>query len=93
LPEAQRPFLISALTGEGIDALLRAIADKIASGWPTISLDLDPADGANLSWLHRHGEVLSQKLDRDDRFRVEVRLAPEKAEELRRRLKPKSSAA
>jgi GTP-binding protein HflX len=93
LPEAQRPFLISALTGEGIDALLRAIADKIASGWPTISLDLDPADGANLSWLHRHGEVLSQKLDRDDRFRVEVRLAPEKAEEFRRRLKPKSSAA
>ena len=93
LSHAERPLLISALTGEGIDMLLRAIADKIASGWPVVSLLLDTADGANLSWLHRHGEVLSQSLKGDDQLRVEVRMAPEKAEEFRRRMKPKSSAA
>lgn len=93
LPQAQRPLLLSALTGEGIEALLQAIADRIASGWPTVSLMLKTADGANLSWLHRHGEVLSQRLEGDDRLRVEVRMAPEKAEEFQRRLKPKSSAA
>jgi GTP-binding protein HflX len=93
LPEPGRPLLISALTGEGADALLRAIADKIATGWPVTSLTLDPADGANLSWLHRHGEVLSQELDNDQALRVEVRMAPEKAEEFRRRMKPKTSAA
>ncbi|MBX3522107.1 MAG: GTPase HflX [Xanthobacteraceae bacterium] len=92
-PVSRRPILISALTGEGIEKLLRAIADKIATGWPVISLVLDPADGANLSWLHRHGEVLSQELKGDDELRVEVRMAPEKAEEFARRLKPKSSAA
>jgi GTP-binding protein HflX len=81
------------LTGEGIEALLRAIADKIASGWPVVSFDLDPADGANVSWLHRHGEVLSQKLKGDDRLRVEVRMAPAKLEEFQRRIKPNSSAA
>jgi GTP-binding protein HflX len=93
LPEAQRPILISALTGEGIETLLRAIADKIASGWPVVSLELDPADGANLSWLHRHGEVLSKTLEGDERMRVEVRMSPEKAEEFQRRRNPKSSAA
>jgi GTP-binding protein HflX len=93
LPEGERPLLISALTGEGCDELLRAIADKIASGWPVTSITLDPADGANLSWLHRHGEVLSQKMKGDDELRVEVRMAPEKAEEFRRRMKPKTSAA
>jgi GTP-binding protein HflX len=93
LSELERPLLISALTGEGIDTLLRAIADKIASEWPMVSVALDPADGANLSWLHRHGEVLSQTLEADDRLRVEVRMAPEKAVEFQRRLKPKSSAA
>ncbi len=93
VPLAERPYLISALTGEGADTLLRAIADKIATGWPVVTLDLDPADGANLSWLHRHGEVLSQELKGDDRMRVEVRMAPGKAEEFSRRMKPKSSAA
>jgi len=93
LPAAERPLLISALTGEGIETLLRAIADKIASGWPVVSLTLDTADGANMSWLHRHGEVLTQQLEGDDHMRVEVRMAPEKAEEFQRRLNPKSSAA
>jgi len=73
--------------------LRKAIAEKIAHGWPTVRFDLNPADGANLSWLHRHGEVLSQSLESESRLRVEVRLAPERAEEFQRRLKPKSSAA
>ncbi len=93
LPSARRPILISALKGEGIDTLLRAIADRIAAGWPVVSLDLNPADGANLSWLHRHGEVLSQNLESDERLHVEVRMAPEKAEEFRRRARMSSSAA
>jgi GTP-binding protein HflX len=93
LQAAERPILLSALTGECIETLLRAIADKIASGWPVVSFDLDPADGANVSWLHRHGEVLSQNLEADDRLRVEIRMAPEKLVEFQRRMKPSSSAA
>ena len=93
LPEAQRSLLVSALTGDGVDMLRKAIAEKIAHGWPTVRFDLNPADGANLSWLHRHGEVLSQNLEGESRLRVEVRLAPERAEEFKRRLKPASSAA
>lgn len=93
LPEDERPMLISALTGEGIGGLLRGIADKIAAGWPVVPLVLDAADGANLSWLHRHGEVLSQRLDDEGQLHLDVRMAPEKAEEFGRRSKLKSSAA
>ncbi len=89
LPAGNRPSLISALTGEGIDGLLQRIADKIAAGWPVVRLSLNAADGANLSWLHRHGEVLTQRLDDEGMLHLEVRMAPEKADEFaRRRGKP-----
>lgn len=93
LPAAERASLVSALTGEGVDGLLRRIADKIASGWPVVSLVLEAADGANVSWLHRHGEVLQQRLDDAGRLHLEVRMAPEKAEEFERRAKFKTSVA
>ena len=91
--EAESPVLVSALTGEGIDTLLKTTATKVAVGRAIVSLSLDPADGATLSWLHRHGEVLSKTLSAEGRLDVEVRMAPEKAEEFRRRKKPDSSAA
>jgi len=93
LPASERPSLVSALTGEGIEGLLRRIADKIAAGWPVVSLALEASDGANVSWLHRHGEVLQQRLDDNGRLHLEVRMAPEKADEFERRTKFKPSAA
>lgn len=93
LPVSERPSLVSALAGEGIEGLLRRIADKIAAGWPVVSLALEAADGANVSWLHRHGEVLQQRLDDNGQIHLEVRMAPEKAEEFERRTKFKPSAA
>jgi GTP-binding protein HflX len=89
----RNPVILSALTGEGVPQLLTRIADRIASGWPTIVFKLDPADGAALSWLHRHGEVLSRRLDRRGRLEVRIRMAPERAEEFARRNRQKPSAA
>jgi GTP-binding protein HflX len=93
MAENERPALVSALTGEGIDVLLKMAAGKVALGRAIISITLDPADGAALSWLHRHGAVLSKKLSAGNQLEVEVRMSPEKAEEFRRRKKPDSSAA
>ncbi|HMN52343.1 MAG TPA: GTPase HflX [Xanthobacteraceae bacterium] len=91
-PVAEQPVLLSALTGEGTDILLRRIADKVVANWPQLTLQLDPADGATLSWLHRHGEVLSSDLTKQGKLKVEVRLAPERAEEFNRR-RAKAQAA
>ena len=53
-------MLVSALSGEGIDRLVAAIEARLAASRQTLELALDPADGAGLSWLYRHAEVLSK---------------------------------
>src|SRR5689334_14914164 len=59
----ERPcLLVSAETGEGVDALLQAIEDRLAAARITLDLTIDAADGAGVSWLHRNAEVLHKEL-------------------------------
>jgi GTPase len=70
----ERPcFLVSAETGEGIDALLVAIETQLATTRTTLNLSIDASDGAGISWLHRNAEVLDKKLQ-DGRFDMTVRV-------------------
>ena len=70
----ERPcFLVSAETGEGIDALLTAIEDRLAATRTTLDLSIDASDGAGISWLHRNAEVLNKELH-DGRFDMTVRV-------------------
>ena len=70
----ERPcFLVSAETGEGIDALLAAIEDRLAATRITLDLSIDASDGAGISWLHRNSEVLTKELH-DGRFDMTVRV-------------------
>ena len=66
---------ISALSGEGVDMLIRTVADRLTAGHRRYIVALDPADGAAAAWLHAHGEVLEQWLE-DERVHYEVRMAP-----------------
>jgi GTPase len=84
-PAELQPVLISAMTGEGTEALLSAIEERVTAGRPTLQLDLDPADGAGLGWLHRQTEVLSRTLDDRGRLSVIVRVDPTRVSEVRRR--------
>ena len=44
-----------------------AIEARLAAGRAVIELELDAADGAGVSWLHRHTEVIAQDGRRADR--------------------------
>jgi len=71
---SERPcFLVSAETGQGIDALLAAIEQHLAATRTTLDLSIDASDGAGISWLHRNAEVLEKKLH-DGRFDMTVRV-------------------
>jgi GTPase len=71
---ADRPcFLVSAQTGEGIEALLAAIEERLAATRTTLNLSIDASDGAGISWLHRNAEVLNKELH-DGRFDMTVRV-------------------
>jgi GTPase len=87
-PEERRPVLVSAITGEGIDTLDAVIEEQLAAGRVLIELVLDPADGAGVSWLHRHTEVLHKAADeKTGRVGMTVRVDPTKAEAVRARFR------
>ena len=84
-PSESQPVLLSAITGEGVDALIATIEARINASRSVFALEIDAADGASLGWLHRQFEVLGRELTNDGRLRVRVRVEPGKAELIRRR--------
>jgi len=75
VPVRSGAIAVSAITGEGLEALAQAIDQQIAEGMETAAYDIEPADGARLAWLYQHGEVMDRR-DDDDAVRVTVRLLP-----------------
>lgn len=66
--------ILSALTGEGVDALQRTISALLTSGAQVHQLRVPLADGAAMAWLHEHGEVIASRADGEDML-VDVRLS------------------
>jgi len=81
----RRPIPVSALTGEGVDRLVHAIEARLSEGRLTLEVSIDPADGAGLSWLYRHSEVLVKDMRDDGRLAVTVRADPDNAARVRAR--------
>jgi GTP-binding protein HflX len=79
----QRPVLVSALSGEGLDRLAEAIETRLAARRVTLDLVLDAADGAGVSWLHRHTEVMAKTLQDDGSLAITVRADPANADKVR----------
>jgi GTP-binding protein HflX len=72
-------FLVSAETGEGVESLLAAIEDRLASTKITLDLAIDASDGAGISWLHRNSEVLDKHLE-EGKFIMTVRVDETKSD-------------
>jgi GTP-binding protein HflX len=82
-PAERRPVLVSALSGEGLDALVSEIEARLAARRVAFDLVLAPSDGAGLSWLYRHTEVMAKALRDDGCLVVTVRADPGNAEKVR----------
>ena len=67
--------LASALTGQGLAALLDLVEDRLRAGRSVLEVDLGYGDGALLAWLHRRGEVLDQ-VDTGEHLHLKVSLSP-----------------
>ncbi len=66
---------VSALSGEGVDALVERVAARLTQGHRRYRIALDPSDGAGAAWLHQHGEVIGHCVEKG-RAIYEVRMAP-----------------
>lgn len=71
--------LVSAINGEGFDELLAHVEDKLAKSGQIYRITVGAADGQQLAWLHRHGEVLDKRNHADGRTSLTVRLGPDAA--------------
>ena len=70
---------ISAVTGEGLDALFAAVAKVLTGQAKRYDFVIGAGDGQRLAWLHANGEVLAdnQDMDGDEPVRrLSVRLTP-----------------
>ncbi len=80
---ATRPVLTSAITGEGVASLIAMIEQRLGESRVMIELLLDTADGAGVSWLHRHTEVMEKSLHPSGRLAVTVRVDQATAQRVR----------
>jgi GTP-binding protein HflX len=66
---------LSAVTGEGINDLLRRLANLVDDG-PEVTFHLAATDGEALAWLYRHGRVVGRSEDSGG-TRIRARLDPQ----------------
>jgi GTP-binding protein HflX len=71
---------ISAMTGEGVEALLTRLGELLTGTAQTLELTVPLSDGQRLAWLHAHGDILAETQIDDDQtgpsMRITVRLTP-----------------
>jgi GTP-binding protein HflX len=76
------PVLVSAVTGEGIEALLAAIDTRLGRGDAILELIVPAHEGRLLNWLYEEAEVQEREALESGEVRVRVRIAAEKKERL-----------
>ena len=84
LPKAAPPILVSAITGEGMEALRLAIEERLAEGREVLTLTLPASDGEGFAWLYREAEVLS-RVEAEEGITLTVRAGLESVERIKRR--------
>jgi GTP-binding protein HflX len=87
-PDGQARFAISAVTGEGLDALLDAVEVRLAGDRPVFSVVVPPEDGAGLAWLYANTEVLDRSDAGESGVGLIVRVADKHRDAFLRRYQP-----
>ena len=67
---------VSAMTGDGVPALLAALEVAVTRDNITLTLKLDAADGGALAFAYRHAQVLERR-DRADKISLSLRIHPD----------------
>jgi GTP-binding protein HflX len=77
-----RPVLVSAATGDGIEALLEAVDARLGRGDEILDLVIPAEQGRLLNWLYEEAELLARESLATGEVRARVRIAAEKKERL-----------
>jgi GTP-binding protein HflX len=76
------PVLVSALTGEGLDALAAAIDARLGAGDEIVTVRLEPRHGRLIAWLYENADVIERSADDLGDLSFRLRVAPGKRGQL-----------
>lgn len=68
------PVLVSAVTGQGVDELLKVIEQRIGSGSQEMEIHLGVGDLNRLGWVYSNSEVLDRRDEDDGSITLKVRV-------------------
>ena len=74
--QGRRAVLVSAHTGEGMEALLAAIDRRLGAHDEVLSVQIPAGHGRLLSWLHAHAEVLAEETEDSGAVTARIRIDP-----------------
>lgn len=83
------PIAISAATGEGIDALVEAIEERVAGELEPLTVTLAPDQLALVDWLYRNGDVIARKDRHDGSVTLSINATAATRGEIENRLRKK----
>ena len=79
--------------GAGAGPFRESIETRLAAGRIFFDIALAPENGEGLHWLHENTEVMDKSTDTDGALHLTVRVAPERAEPVRRKFFTSSDEA
>ncbi|MFZ2098989.1 MAG: GTPase HflX [Oricola sp.] len=76
---------VSAITGEGVERLLKEIEDRVAGALVARRFTIAPDHYGDLAWLYEHGQVRNRETADDGTITVEIDMTAENAAAYERR--------
>ncbi|WP_183097183.1 GTPase HflX [Mesorhizobium sp. YM1C-6-2] len=90
--KAEPPIAISAVTGEGLDALAALIEQRVSGDLREITVTLRPHQLGLVDWLYRNGDIVSREDNEDGSVSISIRTTEATREEIDSRLRNKNKA-
>ena len=83
---APAPIVVSAITGEGVDALLRQIETRLSGDLAELTVHLTPNRMKLIDWLYRNADVLVREDREDGSAELRLRVTRAMRDEVEERL-------
>ena len=86
------PIAISAVTGEGLDALAAIIEQRVSGELEEVTVTLRPHQLGLVDWLYRNGDVVSREDNEDGSVSISIKATEAARDEIESRLRHINSA-
>jgi GTP-binding protein HflX len=86
------PIAVSAVTGEGLDALAAIIEQRVSGDLKQITVTLRPDQLGLVDWLYRNGDVVSREDNDDGSVSLSIKATESARDEIENRLHHKNRA-